>query len=66
MDGKQLVVIIKNEPMHPLVDSGTSSSYVNENYRRLLKKVMFSKDIMVKVANGSFVRPIGKCIVRIL
>ena len=63
MDGNYLDVIIDNKPIRALVDSGASFSVISDKYRRSLKKVMFSdaKNVMLKVANGSYVRPIGKC-----
>lgn len=67
MTGNQLDVIIDNKPIRALVDSGASFSVISDKYRRSLKKVLFSeaKDIVLKVADASFVRPIGKCILRV-
>ncbi|GFV22406.1 transposon Ty3-I Gag-Pol polyprotein [Trichonephila clavipes] len=40
---------------------------ISDKYRRFLKKVLFAdaKSIMLKVADGNFVRPIGKCVLRV-
>ena len=67
MSGNHLEIVINNHPVRALVDSGASFSVISDEYRRHLKKVMFSnsKNIVLKVANGNFVRPIGKCILRI-
>ncbi|GFT76110.1 retrovirus-related Pol polyprotein from transposon 17.6 [Trichonephila clavipes] len=53
MTGNQLDVIIDKKPIRALVDSGASFSVISDNYRRFLK---------MKVADGNFVRPIGKCV----
>ncbi|GFU54240.1 CCHC-type domain-containing protein [Trichonephila clavipes] len=39
---------------------------ISDKYRRFLKKVLFAdaKSVMLKVADGNFVRPIGKCVLR--
>ncbi|GFV09117.1 transposon Ty3-I Gag-Pol polyprotein [Trichonephila clavipes] len=49
------------------VDSGASFSVISDKYRRFLKKVLFAdaKSVMLKVADGNFVRPIGKCVLRV-
>ncbi|GFY01862.1 transposon Ty3-I Gag-Pol polyprotein [Trichonephila clavipes] len=51
----------------PGVDSGASFSVISDKYRRFLKKVLFAdaKSVMLKVADGNFVRPIGKCVLRV-
>ncbi|GFV34757.1 transposon Ty3-I Gag-Pol polyprotein [Trichonephila clavipes] len=61
MTGNQLDVIIDKKPIRALVDSGASFSVISDKYRRFLKKVLFAdaKSVMLKVANGNFVRPIG-------
>ncbi|GBN33191.1 hypothetical protein AVEN_57627-1 [Araneus ventricosus] len=66
MTGNHLEVIVDNKPIRALVDSGASFSIISDRYRRYLKKVMFSetKNVVRKVANGSFVRPMGKCMLR--
>ncbi|GBO31508.1 hypothetical protein AVEN_20594-1 [Araneus ventricosus] len=68
MTGNHLDVIIDNKPINVLVDSGASFSVVSDKYRRYLKKVMFSdtKNVILKVANGSFVRQIGKYILHVI
>ncbi|GFU84262.1 transposon Ty3-I Gag-Pol polyprotein [Trichonephila clavipes] len=40
---------------------------ISDKYRRFLKKVLFAdaKSVMLKVADGNFVRPIGKCVLRV-
>ncbi|GFU20466.1 transposon Ty3-I Gag-Pol polyprotein [Trichonephila clavipes] len=65
--GNQLDVIIDKKPIRALVDSGASFSVISDNYRRFLKKVLFAdaKIVMLKVADGNFVRPIGKCVLRV-
>ncbi|GFU98240.1 transposon Ty3-I Gag-Pol polyprotein [Trichonephila clavipes] len=67
MTGNQLDVIIDNKPIRALVDSGASFSVGSDKYRRFLKKVLFAdaKSVMLKVADGNFVRPIGKCVLRV-
>ncbi|GFT19959.1 retrovirus-related Pol polyprotein from transposon 297 [Trichonephila clavipes] len=67
MTGNQLDVIIDKKPIRALVDSGASFSVISDNYRRFLKKVLFAdaKSVMLKVADGNFVRPIGKCVLRV-
>ncbi|GFX97925.1 retrovirus-related Pol polyprotein from transposon 17.6 [Trichonephila clavipes] len=67
MTGNQLDVIIDKKPIHALVDSGASFSVISDKYRRFLKKVLFAdaKSVMLKVADGNFVRPIGKCVLRV-
>ncbi|GFV49473.1 transposon Ty3-I Gag-Pol polyprotein [Trichonephila clavipes] len=67
MTGNQLDVIIDKKPIRALVDSGASFSVISNNYRRFLKKVLFAdaKSVMLKVADGNFVRPIGKCVLRV-
>ncbi|GFR26413.1 transposon Ty3-I Gag-Pol polyprotein [Trichonephila clavata] len=67
MTGNQLDVIIDNKQAHALVDSGASFSVISDKYRRFLKKVLFpeAKSIPLKVADGTLVRPIGKCILRV-
>ncbi|GFU62993.1 hypothetical protein TNCV_29061 [Trichonephila clavipes] len=67
MTGNQLDVIIDNKPIRALVDSGTSISVISDKYRQFLKKVLFAdaKSVMLKVADGHFVRPIGKCVLRV-
>ncbi|GFT76945.1 retrovirus-related Pol polyprotein from transposon 297 [Trichonephila clavipes] len=64
MTGNQLDVIIDKKPIRALVDSGASFSVISDKYRRFLKKVLFAdaKSVMLKVADGNFVRPIGKCV----
>ncbi|GFV54281.1 transposon Ty3-I Gag-Pol polyprotein [Trichonephila clavipes] len=64
MTGNQLDVIIDKKPIRALVDSG--ASVISDKYRRFLKKVLFAdaKSVMLKVADGNFVRPIGKCVLR--
>ncbi|GFW01580.1 transposon Ty3-I Gag-Pol polyprotein [Trichonephila clavipes] len=61
MTGNQLDVIIDKKPIRALVDSGASFSVISDKYRRFLKKVLFAdaKSVMLKVADGNFVRPIG-------
>ncbi|GFV18412.1 transposon Ty3-I Gag-Pol polyprotein [Trichonephila clavipes] len=55
------------KPIRALVDSGASFSVISDKYRRFLKKVLFAdaKSVMLKVADGNFVRPIGKCVLRV-
>ncbi|GFR24809.1 transposon Ty3-I Gag-Pol polyprotein [Trichonephila clavata] len=67
MTDNQLDVIIDNKQAHALVDSWASFSVISDKYRRFLKKVLFTgaKSILLKVANGSLVRPKGKCILRV-
>ncbi|GFW89010.1 transposon Ty3-I Gag-Pol polyprotein [Trichonephila clavipes] len=67
MTGNQLDVIIDNKPIRALVDSGASYSVISDKYCRFLKKVLFNdaKSVMLKVADGNFVRPIGKCVLRV-
>ncbi|GFX40733.1 retrovirus-related Pol polyprotein from transposon 297 [Trichonephila clavipes] len=67
MTGNQLDVIIDKKPISALVDSGASFSVISDKYRRFLKKVLFAdaKSVMLKVADGNFVRPIGKCVLRV-
>ncbi|GFU82625.1 transposon Ty3-I Gag-Pol polyprotein [Trichonephila clavipes] len=67
MTGNQLDVIIDKKPIRAPVDSGASFSVISDNYRRFLKKVLFAdaKSVMLKVADGNFVRPIGKCVLRV-
>ncbi|GFU46101.1 transposon Ty3-I Gag-Pol polyprotein [Trichonephila clavipes] len=67
MTRNQLDVIIDKKPIRALVDSGASFSVISDNYRRFLKKVLFAdaKSVMLKVADGNFVRPIGKCVLRV-
>ncbi|GFY69581.1 retrovirus-related Pol polyprotein from transposon 297 [Trichonephila inaurata madagascariensis] len=64
MTGSQLDVIIGKKPVCALVDSGASFSVTFDKYRWILKKMLFSeaKIIMLKVTDGNFARPIGKCI----
>ncbi|GFU29519.1 transposon Ty3-I Gag-Pol polyprotein [Trichonephila clavipes] len=64
MTGNQLDVIIDKKPIRALVDSGASFSVISDKYRRFLKKVLFAdaKSVMLKVADGNFVRLIGKCV----
>ncbi|GFU82591.1 CCHC-type domain-containing protein [Trichonephila clavipes] len=61
MTGNQLDVIIDKKPIRALVDSGASFSVISDKYRRFLKKVLFAdaKSVMLKVADGNLVRPIG-------
>ncbi|GFR20006.1 uncharacterized protein TNCT_229791 [Trichonephila clavata] len=65
MIGNQLERIDK--PVRALVGSGDSFSVIFYKYRRFLKKALFSeaKSIMLNVADGSFARPTGKCILRV-
>ncbi|GFX52894.1 transposon Ty3-I Gag-Pol polyprotein [Trichonephila clavipes] len=65
MTGNQLDVIIDKKPIRALVDSGASFSVISDKYRRFLK-ILFAdaKSVMLKVADGNFVRPIGKCVLR--
>ncbi|GFW90084.1 transposon Ty3-I Gag-Pol polyprotein [Trichonephila clavipes] len=67
MSGNQLDVIIHNKPICALVDSGASFSVISDKYRRFLKKVLFTdaKSVILKVAEGNFVRPIGKSVLRV-
>ncbi|GFU24811.1 transposon Ty3-I Gag-Pol polyprotein [Trichonephila clavipes] len=67
MTGNQLYVIIDNKPIRALVDSGASFSVISDEYRQFLKKVLFTdaKSVMLKVADGNFIRPIGKCVLRV-
>ncbi|GFY06112.1 transposon Ty3-I Gag-Pol polyprotein [Trichonephila clavipes] len=67
MTGNQLDLIIDKKPIRALVDSGASFSVISDKYRRFLKKVLFAdaKSVMLKVADGNFVRPIGKCVLRV-
>ncbi|GFS56750.1 transposon Ty3-I Gag-Pol polyprotein [Trichonephila clavipes] len=67
MTGNQLDVIIDKKPIRALVDSGASFSVISDKYRRFLKKVLFAdaKSVMLKVADGNFVQPIGKCVLRV-
>ncbi|GFT14159.1 transposon Ty3-I Gag-Pol polyprotein [Trichonephila clavipes] len=62
MTGNQLDVIIDKKPIRALVDF-----VISDKYRRFLKKVLFAdaKSVMLKVADGNFVRPIGKCVLRV-
>ncbi|GFW65640.1 transposon Ty3-I Gag-Pol polyprotein [Trichonephila clavipes] len=55
------------KPIRALVDSGASFSVISDKYRRFLKEVPFAdaKSVMLKVADGNFVRPIGKCVLRV-
>ncbi|GFW54885.1 transposon Ty3-I Gag-Pol polyprotein [Trichonephila clavipes] len=61
MTGNQLDLIIDKKPIRALVDSGASFSVISDKYHRFLKKVLFAdaKSVMLKVADGNFVRPIG-------
>ncbi|GFT85530.1 transposon Ty3-I Gag-Pol polyprotein [Trichonephila clavipes] len=67
MTGNQLDVIIDKKLIRALVDSGASLSVISDKYRRFLKKVLFAdaKSVMLKVVDGNFVRPIGKCVLRV-
>ncbi|GFU04582.1 transposon Ty3-I Gag-Pol polyprotein [Trichonephila clavipes] len=68
MTGNQLDVIIDKKPIRALVDSGASFSVISDKYRRFLKKVLFAdakERYAEKVADGNFVRPIGKCVLRV-
>lgn len=67
MSGNHVEVIIDNQPVRALVDSGASFSVISEEYRRQLRKIMFSdsRNIVLKVADGKYVQPVGKCIVRL-
>ncbi|GFW10315.1 transposon Ty3-I Gag-Pol polyprotein [Trichonephila clavipes] len=67
MTGNQQDVIIDKKPIRALVDSGASFSVISDKYRQFLKKVLFAdaKSVMLKVADGNFVRPIGKCVLRV-
>ncbi|GFV23502.1 transposon Ty3-I Gag-Pol polyprotein [Trichonephila clavipes] len=67
MTGYQLDVIIDNKSIRALVDSGASFSVISDKYRQFLKKVLFTdaKSVMLKVVDGNFVRPIGKCVLRV-
>ncbi|GFV13413.1 transposon Ty3-I Gag-Pol polyprotein [Trichonephila clavipes] len=67
MTGNQLDVIIDKKP-----DTCSSRFWgivfvISDKYRRFLKKVLFAdaKSVMLKVADGNFVRPIGKCVLRV-
>jgi hypothetical protein len=55
---------IDDQPVRALVDSGASFSVISNQYRRQLRKIIFpiNESIFLKVADGSHVRPIVKCI----
>lgn len=67
MSGNHLEITVDNLPVKALVDSGASSSVISEKFRRNLKKVMFlsHNHAVLKVANGSYVQPKGKCTLQI-
>ncbi|KAF8785578.1 hypothetical protein HNY73_011096 [Argiope bruennichi] len=62
MSGNNIEVLVDNEPVPALVDSGVSFSIISEKYRRLLKKVLFptTNNVLLKVADGNYMRPVGK------
>ncbi|GFV26608.1 transposon Ty3-I Gag-Pol polyprotein [Trichonephila clavipes] len=64
MTGNQLDVIIDKKPIRALVDLLWGIVFCHiDKYRRFLKKVLFAdaKSVMLKVADGNFVRPIEMC-----
>lgn len=67
MSGNHLEVIVDGHPVRALVDSGASSSIISERYRRHLRKTMFptEKKTILKVADGNYVQPLGKCVLRL-
>ena len=62
-----LDVTVDGHSVRALVDSGASASVISERYRRHLRKTMLPADnqVILKVANGSHVQPLGKCILRV-
>lgn len=58
---------VDDQPVRALVDSGASFSVVSNKFRRQLRKVMFPTDenVLLKVADGGHVRPMGKCVLRL-
>lgn len=67
MSGNHVEVIVNGHPVRALVDSGASSSVISERYRRHLRKTMFptERKTMLKVADGNYVQPLGKCVLRL-
>ncbi|GFQ99510.1 transposon Ty3-I Gag-Pol polyprotein [Trichonephila clavata] len=67
MSGNHLDVIVDGLPVKALVDSGALSTVISEKFRRYLKKVMFPayNHTVLKVANGSYVRPKDMCTLQI-
>ncbi|XP_054711098.1 uncharacterized protein LOC129220690 [Uloborus diversus] len=67
MSGNHLEVMIDNHPVRALVDSGASSSIISDQFRHHLRKTMFpTKDkVFLKVADGTYVQPLGKCVLRL-
>lgn len=67
MHGNYIDVIIDNQPVHALVDSGASFSIMSDEYRHRLKKTTFqgTRNLALKVADGKYVHPIGRCIARL-
>lgn len=60
-------VLVDDQPVRALVDSGASFSVISEAYRRKRRKVMFlsSKNVILKVADGSYVKPLGTCVLKL-
>jgi len=67
MLGNHIEVTVNNQLELALLDSGASFSVISEKYRRQLKKTMLpnGKNVILKVADGNYVQPIGRCILRI-
>lgn len=67
MSGNHVDVVIDDQPVRALIDSGASYSVISESYRRQLKKIMFpdTRNTVLKVADGKYVQPVGKCAIRI-
>ncbi|GFY75055.1 transposon Ty3-I Gag-Pol polyprotein [Trichonephila inaurata madagascariensis] len=63
LHGNHIYVFIDNQP----VNSGASNSVISETYRRKKRKVMFleTKPVILKVADGNYVKPLGKCVLQL-
>ncbi|GBN69614.1 hypothetical protein AVEN_204843-1, partial [Araneus ventricosus] len=60
-------VVLDGQLVRALVDSGASLSVISETFRRQLKKLLFcsSQNLTFRVADGSHVKPLGTCILRV-
>ncbi|GFR32524.1 transposon Ty3-I Gag-Pol polyprotein [Trichonephila clavata] len=67
LHGNHIDVFIDDQPVKALVDSGASNSIISETYRRKQRKVMFldTKPVILKVADGNYVKPLGKCVLQL-
>lgn len=66
MSGNHIDVIIDNQPVRALVDTGAAVSIISDAYRRQLRKTRLENThLVLTVADGNSVQTTGSCTIRL-